>query len=76
MTPPDDDFWETPLPPEEFARRERESLALLAGPEGDEMRAMHAWFVRRYPTVQGRIAYIRRKMREVETFRENLVKAR
>ena len=71
---PSDAFWETPIPPEEFARRERETLAALAGPEGDEMRATLEWFLRRYPTPLQRIAYIRRKMREARAFQESAVR--
>ena len=67
-------FWETPIPAEEFARRERESLAALAGPEGDEMRATLEWFARRYPTPLARIAYIRRKTQEARAFQEHAMR--
>jgi hypothetical protein len=72
----EDPFWETPLPADEFARREREALTSLAGPEGDEMRATLAWFLRRYPTPLERIAYIRRKTKEALAFQENALRQR
>ena len=72
MSHPHEELWETPIPPDEFDRRERESLAALSGPVGDEMRAMLAWFVRRYPTPLARLAYIRRKTREAEALRGKL----
>ncbi len=75
MRLPHEDFWETPLPPDEFARREEDGRARLFGPEGDEMRATLAWFVRRYPTPLARIAYIRRKTREAKAFQARVVRA-
>jgi hypothetical protein len=75
MSLPHEAFWETPLPPEEFARREAAGEAALAGPEGEEMRAAIAWFVRRYPTPIARIAYIRRKTREAALLQGRLVVA-
>jgi hypothetical protein len=69
-----DEFWETPLPSCEFARRERESRARRAGPEGDEMRATLEWFLRRYPTPLARIAYTRRKTREARAFQESALR--
>lgn len=67
-----DDFWDTPIPPDEFARREAASREMLRGPEGDAMRETVAWFCRRYPTPIARIAYIRRKMREVRALQGRL----
>jgi hypothetical protein len=73
MTAPDDTFWEAPIPPADFARRVQDTLASLAGPEGDDMRAMLAWFTRRYPTPLERLAYIRRKTREAAAFRASVL---
>ena len=75
MTLPHEDFWETPLPPDDFARREEEGRARLLGPEGDEMRATIAWFVRRYPTPLARLAYIRRKTREAKAFQARVMRS-
>jgi hypothetical protein len=61
--------YEAPLPPEEFERRLREAIASAHGPEGEEMRALVDWFVRRYPTPLARLEYARRKTREALRFR-------
>lgn len=54
---------ERELTPEEFDARVRRSLA-------DEERARElgdliAWFTRRYPTAEERLAYVRRKYRDL-----------
>jgi hypothetical protein len=51
---------ERQLPPEEVA----EALARsITDDERDEVRALVAWFVRRYPTPLERLAYVRRAYR-------------
>ncbi len=49
-----------PLPPEEFERRVRASLAELEGPELENLQELIAWFQRRYPTAKERLSYARR----------------
>jgi hypothetical protein len=62
MSAPDTfDFYDAPLPREEFERRVALALAELDGPEGDEMQAHIAWFKRRYPTPTDRVRYARRR---------------
>ena len=51
---------DAPLPPEEFLRRVN---APLTAKEIESTRELVAWFTRRYPTVQGRFAYVRRTYR-------------
>jgi len=48
------------LPPAEFERRLRASLAELDGPELENLSDLIRWFVRRYPTAGARLAYGRR----------------
>lgn len=50
-------LWLTPLPPDEFMRRYR-AIATADLTEGTELAR---WFLRRYPTAQERLAYVRRK---------------
>lgn len=69
MNEPPDDIWDARLSPEEFAEREAAARASASGPEGEELRAYHAWFVRRYPTPLERLAYCRRKYREAMSIR-------
>ena len=59
-----DDFYEKRMDPAEFETRRREAVASLDGAEGEDMRELIAWFVRRYPTPLERLAYCRRKYRE------------
>ncbi len=59
-----DDPWERRLPVDEFDRRLEAALASARGPEGDEMRELIDWFLRKYPTPLARLAYARRKYRE------------
>jgi hypothetical protein len=54
-----------PLSREEFEERLAQALAELDGPEGDELRALIAWFKRRYPTPLDRLRYATRKHREL-----------
>jgi hypothetical protein len=56
-------LWLDPLPPEEFERRVRASIAELDGPELEHVAALIRWFKRRYPTPQERCAYVRRRYR-------------
>jgi hypothetical protein len=54
---------ERTLDPEEFDERVRR---LLADEERiQDLVALIAWFRRRYPTVEERLAYVRRKMRDL-----------
>jgi len=64
-----DQVYETPLDAEEFERRLAAARAELAGPEGDELRAFLAWFLKRYPHPLDRLRYSRRKYREAESMR-------
>jgi hypothetical protein len=66
MKRPFDPVWDTPMPADEFARRQAEGAARLSGPEGDEMRALMAWFMRRYPTVIDRLRYVRKQMTSIQ----------
>ena len=56
-----DPLWDALLDKEEFARREAESVASVAGPAGEDMYALYTWFVRRYPTPLERLKYIRKQ---------------
>ncbi len=52
---------EREMSPEEFDQKVREVLA-----DEDDMREvleLIAWFTRRYPTVEGRMAYVSRRMK-------------
>ncbi len=49
--------------PEEFNRR---AAAPLTAAELSELRELSEWFTRRYPTVDERFAYARRKWREIQ----------
>lgn len=60
-----DPVWDAPLDPAEFARREAASVASVMGPDGEEMRALHAWFIRRYPTPLERLKYIRKQTESI-----------
>jgi len=52
---------------EEFARGLARIRAHFESPSaGEETRELAAWFLRRYPTVEERCAYVTRKMRELE----------
>jgi hypothetical protein len=62
---PPTDVWLRPLSGREFALLLQQGLASLAGPEGAEMAALRAWFVRKYPTPEARLAYVRRKQAEL-----------
>lgn len=54
------------LSDEEFARGLERIRAHFASPgAGEETRELAAWFLRRYPTVEARNAYVTRKTREV-----------
>jgi hypothetical protein len=66
MKRPFDPVWDTPMSAEEFARRQAEGAARLSGPDGDEMRALMAWFIRRYPTAIDRLRYVRKQMASIE----------
>ena len=59
-----DDIYEQALPPAEFEARRLRDLALLDGPDGEEIRDFIGWFLRRYPTPLARLAYCRRKYQE------------
>jgi hypothetical protein len=48
---------ERPLAPDEYRRRMRRHIP---AEELAEMQALIAWFLRRYPTVRERLAYVRR----------------
>ena len=54
---------ERELTPEEFDRRVQ--LALSDEDEIQERAALVAWFMRRYPTPRERLAYARRKYRQL-----------
>lgn len=60
------DVWLKPLSAEAFAELLARGLESMQGSEGEDMAALHAWFVRKYPTATDRLRYIRRKMRELE----------
>jgi len=53
------------LPADEFERRLAAALESARGPEGDEMRDLVEWFLRRYPSPMDRLRYARRKYEEV-----------
>lgn len=53
-------LWEEPLAPEEFQQRLDRARAELAGEEGERVRELIAWFVRRYPTPRDRLRYNRK----------------
>jgi hypothetical protein len=52
------------LPADEFDRRLAQALESARGAEGDEMRALIEWFLRRYPRPLDRLRYARRKYEE------------
>lgn len=58
-------IYERELTPEEFDRR----LAAILADEEEvaNMRALVRWFRRAYPTAQARLAYARRKAREMRS---------
>jgi len=60
LTPEVEALYLAPLPPEEFERRVRASIAELDGPEGENLGELIDWFLRRYPTPAERLAYGRR----------------
>jgi hypothetical protein len=62
VTPKAREVWETPLDPDEFARRL--ALALAETEEIERARELCAWFRRRYPSARERLAYARRKHEE------------
>lgn len=64
----EDDAYDQRLQPEEFERRLAEALGSLDGPEGEEMRELVRWFMRRYPTPLDRVRYARRKYNEARRF--------
>lgn len=68
--------WEEKLATAEFDRLVRAAIAELDGPEGDEMRSLMAWFVRRYPTPLDRLRYSTRKHKEWSRTRGRLRPAR
>lgn len=72
----EDAIWDAPMDPQEFARREALGRAALSGPEGDEMRAFHEWFCRRYPTPLARLRYMRRQLASIEATQAKIRKAR
>ncbi|MBX3214935.1 MAG: hypothetical protein KF850_23075 [Labilithrix sp.] len=59
-------IYEAPLSAEEFDARLREAMQSLDGPEGAQLAELIAWFSRRYPTAKERLAYCRRRMKELE----------
>jgi hypothetical protein len=61
--------YDDPLPPDEFERRLEEALKSAHGPEGDEMRELVGWFLRRYPAPLDRLRYARRKYEEAMRLR-------
>jgi hypothetical protein len=62
------DAYDEPLSAAEFEQRLAEALAALDGREGDEMRELVLWFLRRYPTPLDRLRYARRKQEEALRF--------
>lgn len=58
-------IYETPLSPEEFDARLREAIASLDGPEGAQLSELIDWFQRSYPTARERLAYCRRRMKQL-----------
>ena len=64
-----DALYGTPLPPEEFEARLARAAQDMQGEEGDEIRDMIAWFLRRYPDPLDRLRYIRRKVAEAQASR-------
>lgn len=68
------EYYDAPLPPDEFERRLALALAELDGPEGEEMQATIAWFKRRYPTPTDRVRYCRRRHDFAMKFRGALAK--
>lgn len=63
------DVYDEKLSSAEFDRRLDAALAALDGPEGDDIRELIAWFLRKYPTPLERLAYARRKYREAMALR-------
>lgn len=59
------EVYERRLSPEEFDARVKEAIASLDGPEGEQIAELIRWFQRRYPTPQERLAYCRRRIREI-----------
>ena len=57
--------WDIPLSAEAFAQLSRDVGERIAGPEGDDMRELHEWFIRRYPTPLARLRYIRKQTASV-----------
>jgi hypothetical protein len=58
------DLWNERLPDAEFERRLAMARAELeSGEELENLRALIAWFQRRYPTAYERLRYNRRKTR-------------
>lgn len=62
-------IYEAPLSPEDFEARLREAMASLDGPDGAQLAELIDWFQRSYPTARERLAYCRRRMRELEAAR-------
>jgi hypothetical protein len=63
---PETDVWLRPLPAEEFEALLKQGLASMKGLEGEEIAALHAWFIRKYPTPTDRLNYAKRKLRELK----------
>lgn len=57
------EIYEKPLEPEELERRLREMLA--DAEERHTISELIAWFTRRYPTVEERLAYVRRHAKRI-----------
>lgn len=57
------------LPADEFDRRLTRALESARGAEGEEMRELIEWFLRRYPAPLDRLRYARRKYEETRRLR-------
>lgn len=73
-SPDPHDYYDAPLPSDEFERLVARALAELDGPEGEEMRAHIAWFKRRYPAPTDRIRYARRRYEAAMQIRGRLLR--
>ena len=64
-----DALYEKRLPPGEFEARFQRAVEYMKGDQGNEIREMISWFLRRYPDPLDRLRYIRRKVVEAGALR-------
>lgn len=74
MTSEPSSVYDAVLPADEFDRRLADAISSMDGREGDDARDLIAWFLRKYPSPLERLAYTRRKYREVMSLRARAAK--